>query len=55
VFAAQQSICYAIAPLRASVAEILIEQTVGYGLRLPYGRRTGDPLLRALRAAWFYA
>lgn len=32
---------YTIIPLRASVSEILTEQTIGRGLRLPYGRRTG--------------
>lgn len=35
---------YTIAPLRAAQAPILIEQTIGRGLRLPYGgERTGDP------------
>jgi type III restriction enzyme len=33
---------YTIVPLRASASEILTEQTIGRGLRLPYGRRTGD-------------
>ncbi len=33
---------YTIVPLRASAAEILTEQTIGRGLRLPYGYRTGD-------------
>lgn len=34
---------YTIIPLRASNAAILIEQTIGRGLRLPYGgQRTGD-------------
>lgn len=34
---------YTIAPLRAANAPILIEQTIGRGLRLPYnGERTGD-------------
>lgn len=32
---------YTIVPLRASAAEILTEQTIGRGLRLPYGKRTG--------------
>jgi type III restriction enzyme len=32
---------YTIIPLRAANAEILIEQTIGRGLRLPYGVRTG--------------
>ncbi len=32
---------YTIVPLRASASEILTEQTIGRGLRLPYGRRTG--------------
>lgn len=33
---------YTIVPLRAFAAEILTEQTLGRGLRLPYGERTGD-------------
>lgn len=32
---------YTIIPLRAANARTLIEQTIGRGLRLPYGRRTG--------------
>jgi len=32
---------YTIVPLRAANARILIEQSSGRGLRLPYGRRTG--------------
>jgi type III restriction enzyme len=32
---------YTIVPLRAANAKILIEQSIGRGLRLPYGRRTG--------------
>ncbi len=32
---------YTIVPLRASASEILTEQTIGRGLRLPYGHRTG--------------
>ncbi|WP_084584502.1 DEAD/DEAH box helicase family protein [Sphingomonas azotifigens] len=32
---------YTIVPLRASASEILTEQTLGRGLRLPYGARTG--------------
>jgi type III restriction enzyme len=32
---------YTIVPLRAANARILIEQSMGRGLRLPYGRRTG--------------
>jgi len=32
---------YTIVPLRAANARILIEQSVGRGLRLPYGKRTG--------------
>lgn len=32
---------YTIVPLRASESEILTEQTIGRGLRLPYGKRTG--------------
>ncbi len=34
---------YTIVPLRAANARVLIEQTIGRGLRLPYGRRTGVP------------
>ena len=33
---------YAIAPLRATVSETLATQTIGRGLRLPYGERVGD-------------
>ncbi|WP_252178253.1 DEAD/DEAH box helicase family protein [Endozoicomonas sp. 4G] len=32
---------YTIVPLRASASEILTEQTIGRGLRLPYNKRTG--------------
>lgn len=35
---------YTIVPLRAADAPILVEQSIGRGLRLPYGgKRTGDP------------
>jgi type III restriction enzyme len=33
---------YTIVPLRSSASETLTEQTIGRGLRLPYGNRTGD-------------
>lgn len=33
---------YTIVPLRASASETLTEQTIGRGLRLPYGERTGE-------------
>lgn len=33
---------YTIVPLRAFAAEILTEQTLGRGLRLPYGEKTGN-------------
>jgi len=33
---------YIILPLRASVSDILTEQTIGRGLRLPFGERTGE-------------
>ncbi|PIV65376.1 MAG: type III restriction endonuclease subunit R [Nitrospirae bacterium CG_4_10_14_3_um_filter_44_29] len=33
---------YTIIPLRTSASETLTEQTIGRGLRLPYGKRTGD-------------
>lgn len=32
---------YTIVPLRTSASETLTEQTIGRGLRLPYGKRTG--------------
>ena len=32
---------YTIVPLRAARVRTLVEQTIGRGLRLPYGRRTG--------------
>lgn len=34
---------YTLVPLRAFAADILTEQTLGRGLRLPYGEKTGDP------------
>ena len=33
---------YTIVPLRAAASDVLREQMVGRGLRLPYGERTGD-------------
>ena len=39
---------YTIVPLRASASEILTEQTLGRGLRLPYGKRTGVPAIDRL-------
>jgi len=39
---------YTIIPLRASTSEILTEQTIGRGLRLPFGVVTGDADLDAL-------
>jgi len=33
---------FTIIPLRAIASDILLEQTLGRGLRLPYGQRTGD-------------
>ena len=33
---------YTIIPLRTSASETLTEQTIGRGLRLPYGKRTGQ-------------
>jgi type III restriction enzyme len=35
---------YTIIPLRASASEILTEQTIGRGLRLPYGKRTNNEI-----------
>ena len=39
---------YTIVPLRASASDILTEQTLGRGLRLPYGKRTGVDALDTL-------
>lgn len=39
---------YTILPLRASVSDILTEQTVGRGLRLPFGEPTGEEELDTL-------
>lgn len=39
---------YTIVPLRASASEILTEQTIGRGLRLPFGKRTGKPEIDSL-------
>lgn len=39
---------YTIVPLRASASDILTEQTLGRGLRLPYGVRTGDEAIDTL-------
>lgn len=39
---------YALHSTRASVSTMLTEQTLGRGLRLPYGRRTGIELLDTL-------
>ena len=39
---------YTIVPIRAAATAILTEQTIGRGLRLPYGERTGVPLVDRL-------
>lgn len=39
---------FTIVPLRASHSDILTEQTLGRGLRLPYGRRTGNEMVDTL-------
>jgi type III restriction enzyme len=39
---------YTIIPLRAANAHTLIEQSIGRGLRLPYGTRTGVPAVDRL-------
>lgn len=39
---------YVIASMRASVSEVLTEQTLGRGLRLPFGQRTGVEMLDTL-------
>lgn len=36
---------YVIASMRASVSDVLTEQTLGRGLRLPFGNRTGQDML----------
>ena len=39
---------YTIVPLRAANARTLIEQSIGRGLRLPYGKRTGEEVVDRL-------
>lgn len=39
---------FTIVPLRASASDILTEQTLGRGLRLPYGQRTGVEVVDTL-------
>lgn len=39
---------FTIVPLRASASDILTEQTLGRGLRLPYGKRTGVDVVDTL-------
>lgn len=39
---------YTIVPLRAANSRILIEQSIGRGLRLPYGKRTGVTIVDRL-------
>src|SRR5574344_2038261 len=39
---------YTIIPLRTATSTTLREQTIGRGLRLPYGERTGDPKIDKL-------
>ncbi len=39
---------FTIVPLRASASDILTEQTLGRGLRLPYGKRTGNEMVDTL-------
>jgi len=39
---------FTIVPLRASASDILTEQTIGRGLRLPYGKRTGVDMVDTL-------
>jgi type III restriction enzyme len=34
---------YTIVPLRTADSKTLVEQSIGRGLRLPYGKRTGNP------------
>ncbi len=39
---------YTIIPLRAANAKTLVTQSIGRGLRLPYGKRTGEPIVDRL-------
>ena len=39
---------YTIVPLRKADSRTLVEQSIGRGLRLPYGKRTGDPAVDRL-------
>lgn len=39
---------YTIVPLRTAASKVLREQMVGRGLRLPYGKRTGDEIVDAV-------
>jgi len=39
---------YTIVPLRAADSRTLVEQSIGRGLRLPYGKRTGVPAVDRL-------
>lgn len=39
---------YTIVPLRTAASKILREQMVGRGLRLPYGKRTGNEIIDAV-------
>ena len=39
---------YTIVPLRTATSKILREQTIGRGLRLPYGQRTGEQEIDAV-------
>lgn len=39
---------YTIVPLRRAKADVLLEQTLGRGLRLPFGKRTGVDILDTL-------
>lgn len=39
---------YTIVPLRAANSKTLVEQSIGRGLRLPYGKRTGVPAVDRL-------
>lgn len=39
---------YTIVPLRAANSRTLVEQSIGRGLRLPYGKRVGEPAVDRL-------
>jgi type III restriction enzyme len=43
---------FTIVPLRKADSRTLVEQSIGRGLRLPYGQRTGVPAVDRVDALW---